>query len=329
MRITVLICFSFYLFACSQEESAYDEEIPLTEYESSSAEKTTPIAGYTEEQLAASRDQQQEFDELKQKVEDIKNPKSIISSSGLTNPYKDKKFIKTADLHFRVSDVYQSTIAIEKILLANDGFLINSNLYADIHRSESYNLSKDSLVRLHEFQTRNNITLRIPNENMHESLLQIAEEIEFLDSRVLSADDVGLKLLAEEMAQKRNAKSAGNLQKSVQAGGKLDDKVYAEDLAFERETAKDIATLKELSLEDQVEYSTITIAIYQHTEISIEKLANLEVIKKQYAKPYSHELKECFDAGLNGLKFLLKFALTIWPIFVLIGLGFFVYRRFF
>ncbi|MFT5621743.1 MAG: hypothetical protein ACI9QR_002083, partial [Flavobacteriaceae bacterium] len=258
-----------------------------------------------------------------------KNHESIISSTGLTNPYKDKQFIKTADLNFRVDDVYLSTVAIEAILIANEGFLINSNLYADVYQTATYDIGNDSLMKVEEFQTRNNITLRIPNENMHESLLQIAEEIEFLNSRVLSADDVGLKLLAEELAQKRNAQSASNLQKSVNAGGKLDDKVYAESIAFERAREKDISLLKELSIEDQITYSTITLAIYQGPELSAQRIPNLEAFKAPFKKPYSRELMEAFSVSIDGIKSMIKFAVTIWPIFFLFFLGVVAYRKLF
>lgn len=335
IRITLMTCFGLYLFACSQKNSAYHEDIEMEEseiYYLEENDKDESISSVEEMEYAPVNQKLANNTApgaaSQQVVEKTKNHESVISSRGLTNPYKDKKFIKTADLHFSVEDVYHSTVAIEEIILANQGFLINSNLYADIYQTATYDIGKDSLMKIEEFQTRNNITLRIPNENMHESLLQIAEEIKFLNSRMLSADDVGLKLLAEELEQKRNAKSAGNLQASVNAGGKLEDKVYAENLAFQRETQKDIAYIKELSIEDQITYSTITIAIYQEPEVSMHKIANLQAFKKQFEKPYSRELFEAFSTGFDGVLTMFKFAVTIWPIFILFGLGILAYRRF-
>ena len=45
-------------------------------------------------------------DQQKSYVPTSKNNTAVISSPGLTNPYKDKKFIKTANLVFSVEDVY-------------------------------------------------------------------------------------------------------------------------------------------------------------------------------------------------------------------------------
>ena len=260
-------------------------------------------------------------------MEADKNNKQVVSSKSMSNPYKDKKFIKTANLEFLVKDVYNSSVSIEEIVIANDGFLINSNLYTDVYRSQIFEKSKEVNVLVEEFETRNNITIRVPSANLHETLMSIADEIEFLHYRSISADDVGLKLLAEELEQKRNAKSASNIQKQINAGGKLDDKIYGEEIAFQRETQKDISKLKELSIEDKVEYSTVTIAIYQGKEMRTQDVANFDVFKDQYKKPYYKELGEAFGSSIEMIKVFIAFCVNIWPIILIGFLGFFFVKR--
>lgn len=327
ISLIAMVSFGIYLFSCSQHDAGYNEEITLdSDY------------AYTEEYYDDEYDEsvyenmEQTIDQQSEQKEDAYNSKdhsAVISSEGLTQNYKDKQFIKTADLHFKVSDVYTSTVNIEDILLNNDGFVINSNLYADIYTSTSFPISKDSIMLVEEYQTRNNITVRIPHENMHSFLLAVADEIVFLNSRVLDADDVGLRLLAEELSQKRNAQSAGQIQNNVNQGGKLDDKIYAQNIAFERQTEKDISYLKQLSIEDQVEYATITIAIYQEPELHYEKQMDINYVKEQFAKSYGRELGEAFLNGFDGIKTVFRAAVSIWPIFILFGLGIIAFRRFF
>lgn len=355
-KIIVLAFLALFVFACSQQnEASYADEVALEDYEEDMVYVTDEknISSVVEEQenqphgiannanySSAATSQgtltapgangtYQWSEKDKAYVEEKKNDKSIISSKSMSNPYKDKKFIKTANLEFLVDDVYNSSVAIEEIVIANSGFLINSNLYTDIYRSQIFEKTKEVNVLVEEFETRNNITIRVPSQNLHETLMKIADEIEFLHYRSISADDVGIKLLAEEMEQKRNAKSSSNIQKQINAGGKLDDKIYAEEIAFQRETQKDISKLKELSIEDKIEYSTVTIAIYQGKEIRIEEIANFDVFRDQYKQSYGKELLSAFGSSINMIKALITFCVNIWPLLLIGFVGFlFLKRRF-
>ena len=340
-KIIALAFIGLFVFACSQQnEASYVDEVGLEDYEVDESYDNEAV--YTEEKSNYSNQEQQVSggveaapsggtytwsDKDQSYVEADKNNKQVVSSKSMSNPYKDKKFIKTANLEFLVKDVYNSSVSIEEIVIANDGFLINSNLYTDVYRSQIFEKSKEVNVLVEEFETRNNITIRVPSANLHETLMSIADEIEFLHYRSITADDVGLKLLAEELEQKRNAKSASNIQKQINAGGKLDDKIYGEEIAFQRETQKDISKLKELSIEDKVEYSTVTIAIYQGKEMRTQDVANFDVFKDQYKKPYYKELGEAFGSSIEMIKVFIAFCVNIWPIILIGFLGFFFVKR--
>lgn len=334
--LLVLIAITFN--SCSQSNEAYYEDVELEEdynylsnesFEAGMEETTTEKDESSYLQDADNKKQDVDLlsnanqsyiwsEEQKNYVPSTKENEAIISSKSLSNPYKDKKFIKTADLVFSVRDVYQSTVNIEEILIANDGFLINSNLYTEVLNSQIFAKSPELNVLVEEYETRNNITLRVPSENLHATLLALADEIVFLDSRMLLADDVGLKLLAEELEQKRNAKSAQNLQNQINEGGKLEDKVYAEQIAFERATQKDIALLKELSIKDKVEYSTITIAIYQNKEMRTQEIPNFDIYRTQFEASYGSELLAALANSIEMIKSLIVFILSIWPILLLL-----------
>ena len=343
-KLIQLVIIALLLGACSQSSEAYKEDLALEDnydYEREAIpveesivekDKAYDLNGQTamseDENIVGNVNQTMVWSkEQESYVPKPKENKSIISSKGLSDPYKDKKFIKTADLVFSVEDVYQSTINIEEVLIANEGFLINSNLYAEVIRSQTFTKSPEMNVLVEEFETRNHITIRVPSENLHNTLLAIADEIVFLDSRSISADDVGLKLLAEELTQKRNAKSAQNLQNIANNGGKLYDKVYAEQLAFERETQKDISKLQELSIEDKVAYSTVTIAIYQNTELRSKELPNFDVYREQFELSYASELKDALANSFDLIKGVFTFILSVWPVLLILFIGAMFFKR--
>ena len=243
--------------------------------------------------------------------------KKVISSETLSNPFQDKQFIKTSDLKFRVEDVYLSSVNIENIIIANDGFLLNSNLQTEIINNTIKPKNEDLNLSIESFYTRNNITLRVPSENLHTTLLKIADEITFLDYRIINADDIGLNLLAEELKQKRLSRSSNSLNNEVQKGGKLEDRIRAKQLIFEKEKQKDISKINTLTIADKVKYSTVTINIYGKEEFHVTEVVNTS--KFEYQEPVLSKIVNSVQYGFEMFLSLIFVMLSIWP-FILVAL---------
>ena len=129
----------------------------------------------------------------------------MSSSAAVEDKNSKRKFIRTADARFKVKDVAQSTYKIERLTQNVGGFVTLSELRSSVTENDETQISQDSLLKTTRYEVNNTITLRVPNVKLDTLLRSLAKEVQFLDYRVIKADDVNLQLLANELSQKRNA----------------------------------------------------------------------------------------------------------------------------
>ena len=189
---------------------------------------------------------------------------TISSNAAVQNKDSNRKFVRTADLKFKVKNVAKSTYAIENIVSKNGGFVTFTDLKSNINEKSETKISQDSTLENTKFTVDNTITIRVPNTQLDTVLKSMVKEVAFLDSRLIKADDVALQLLSNKMAQKRLESHQKRLEKGIDTKGKkLNDITNAEDKVLGRETESDESVLQNLSLEDQVNFSTVTLYLYQ------------------------------------------------------------------
>ena len=253
-----------------------------------------------------------------------------LSSSAAVEKGKDpdRKFIRTADIKFRVKDVTKATYAIEDITSKFGGFVTSTQLQSVVDSKTNIPVSADSTLETTYFTVEDNMTIRVPNTKMDTTLKCIAKLVSFLDSRVIKANDIGLQLLANELTQKRAAK---NEKKSAVTGGNT----YSQTIVFEDHATSpgttdedgDNAKINNLSLMDQVKFSTINLSIYQRQSIKRELLQNESNIKA-YEPGIGFRLWESIKIGWDGLESLLVFLVRLWWFFILVASGYLLFRKF-
>ena len=156
----------------------------------------------------------------------------------------------------------------------------------------------------------------------------IAKQIHFLDYRIIKADDVSLQMLSNELAQKRSNSSEKRLENAIDSKGKkLNQVVKAEETLDAKKEQNDASKLQNLSLQDQVNFSTLTLNIYQDESIKQEMVANEKSINA-YRPNIGLQIWDSVKTGWFMLEHIISFVVVLWP-FVLIGfLGFLVYKKF-
>ncbi|MCG9792976.1 DUF4349 domain-containing protein [Flavobacterium algicola] len=253
--------------------------------------------------------------------------KAISSSAAVDKPGSDRKFIRTADLKFKVKNVLNSTYAIENIANKFDGFVIYTNLQSNYRGSYKTKISQDSTLETTHYVVENNITIRVPNRQLDTVLKAIAKQINFLHFRTITAEDVTLQLNSNQKSQSRNAKAEDRLKKAITTKGKkLSDIVTAEDHLVSKEANKDSLANRNLTIQDKIDFSTITIAMYQDESIKQEMIANLQ--DYEYYKPnIGIRIVDAMKAGWYVLLDLIVFLIKIWWLLLLIGAAFVVYRK--
>lgn len=253
---------------------------------------------------------------------------TVSSSAAVEKEGSTRKFVRTADLKFKVKNVTKSTYAIENITNKFDGFVTYTNLQSNILDKFETKISQDSTLETTRYNVENNITIRVPNKRLDTVIKCIAKQIDFLDYRVIKADDVSLKILSNQLAQNRSVTNEKRVEKAIDTKGKkINDIMDAENnLAYQKEQ-KDNTKLENLSLQDQVNFSTLSIQIYQRESVKQEMNAGSK--DEEYYKPnIGIRILDSLKTGWYVLLDILVFIAKIWwLILVYIG-GFFLYKKY-
>lgn len=232
----------------------------------------------------------------------------INSNAANTENDGNRKFIRTANIHFRAIDVRKSTYRIEDIIHNEGGFVTYTKLTSNISRVTNTPISEDSTLESTYYVVVNQMTIRVADEKLDTTLKQIAPEVDFLDSRVITANDVTLQMYKNKKTiEKKFSKPL------------YDDGIYPDN-------TKESASLDNMYLQDQVDYSTIELTIYQRETIRRTMLANEKNIDT-YQVGFFSQLKDSFSTGIKYLKLIILFTVKLWWLILVICAGVFIARR--
>jgi hypothetical protein len=250
------------------------------------------------------------------------------SNAALTNKESNRKFVRTADLKFKVKNVAKSTYAIENIVSQHGGFVTFTDLKSTVNEHDETQVSQDSILETTKYTVDNTITLRVPNTQLDTVLTLLAKEVDFLDSRLIKADDVALQLLSNKLAQKRLTKSQQRLEKGIDTKGKkINDIANAEDKVLDRETESDEQIIKNLSLEDQVNFSTVTLYLYQRETVKKELVFH-EKNSNWYRPHIGLQIWDNLKTGWFMLESIIAFVTQLWALILIGVLGYLGYKKF-
>jgi hypothetical protein len=252
---------------------------------------------------------------------------TTLSSAAAVQPKNsDRKFVRTADIKFKVKNVPNSTYIIENATTKFGGFVTYTNLQSTISEKNEVKISQDSTLEITKYTVENNITIRVPNTQMDTVIKTIAKQIDFLEYRVIKADDVSLQLLSNQLKEKREANQEKRLTKAIDCKGKkLNEVVQAENDLNQKSEQKDNSKLENISLADQVNFSTLTLQIYQRETIKKEMIAN----EKQYRQGFGSKIIDGLENGWYLIEGIIAVIAQLWSIILIGILGFLGYKRYF
>jgi len=252
--------------------------------------------------------------------------KTVSSSAAVVDPKSERKFIRTADLRFKVKNVAQSTYSIENTVAKFGGFVTSTELRSNVVNTSQVKKSSDSIVETTRFIVENNMVIRVPNTLLDTTLKTIARQIDYLDYRIIKADDVSLRLLSNDLSQKRNQQNQARVEDAIKnRGKKLGETVDAEDRVYDSQTQSDEAKISNLSMKDQVNFSTLSLSLYQKEAIKRETIANSE--SEEFRTSISVRLMDGLKTGWHILEEIIVFIVHLWA-FILIGFaGWFIYKK--
>jgi hypothetical protein len=312
---------------CSEKNSYEDTSLKKSEvadnvsngYANGSAEQSMPEAAEEERNAAAT--------ETSDKSANQQAGGFISSSAARVNSDTSRKFVRTANMRFRVKDVRQSTFDIEDIVDGFGGFVSYTTLNSSVSSRTEIPVSKDSILITTRYTVSNNMTIRIPNEKLDSALRSIAKHMEFLDYRTITAQDVTLQLISNKLMRSRLNRHSQRLNNAIDnRGKKLGETGYAEDNLLNRQMQSDQMLMENMRIMADVEYSTIQLDFYQHETVQRELKFNDEDIE-EYTPGFGSKLLDGLAMGWEFILELLIGIITLWPLWIGVAVIWLVIRR--
>jgi len=255
---------------------------------------------------------------------------TMVSSSAAVVGKSDsgRAFIRTADLRFKVKSVVKSTYDIENICSRVGGFVTSSDLSSNQYSNETKDISLDSAVLITRFNVINSITIRVPNTKLDTALKLIARNIVYLDSRVIKANDVALNMLSNKLTQSRTRTSEERLKSAIDnRGKKLTETTAAEELLLNKQEQADAARIENMSLADQINFSTINLTLYQNEEVAYEPIAR-DKHSHFYEPSFGFRIVDALMSGWSIFETIIIYLLHLWGV-ILLGVATYLSYKFY
>ena len=242
----------------------------------------------------------------------------FVFSSAAVEKGKDttRKFIRTAEIKFRVKNVATTTYNIEDLTTSSGGFVLYTNLVSNTDYTTITPISADSSLETIHYTVSNEMTLRVPNTKLDSTLKSIATLIDYMDYRIIKANDVGLQMLSNRLTQNRINKHEQRLTTAIETRGKkLHETTVAEEALLNKEEQSDDAKISNLSFQDQIDFSTISLFIYQRQAVHRTVISNDKNIDV-YEPGLGSQLLESIQFGWKMLKCLTVFITKFWALII-------------
>ncbi|CAM3965986.1 DUF4349 domain-containing protein [Flavobacterium branchiophilum] len=248
-----------------------------------------------------------------------------VSSSAAVQKDDGRKIIRTADIKFKTKNVAKSTYAIENAVSKFGGFVTFTDLNSQIIEKSEVKIAQDSILEITKYTVLNDMTIRVPNTKLDTVIKIIAKEIDFLDSRQIKADDVSLQILANQLAQVRKNAHATRLENAIDTKGKKVTEISnAEEDLETKKQENDEKKLDNLSLKDKVDFSTLSLQLYQNE--SIKK--DIKPSEKMFRQGFGLKIVDGLQFGWYLIEDMITFIIQFWSLIVLSLLGFILYKKY-
>lgn len=225
-----------------------------------------------------------------------------------------RQFIRTADVKFRVGNVAEATHQIEAITAQQGGFVTYTKLDSQKDDTQTVAISADSLLETTRYTVSNTITLRVPNTRLDTTLRALTNLSDYLDFREIKSDDVALQRLAAAQTRQRNLAYDQRLRNAVnRRGQKLGDTNATEENRLNHQQQTDESQVNDLALVDQLQFSTVTLTVYQRQSVQRTVLPNSNNVQV-YEPGFLTRVTEALAAGGHVLANFILILLEGWGI---------------
>lgn len=218
-------------------------------------------------------------------------------------PQQNRKIIYTANARMQVDSLETALQTITEMTNNAGGFLSSQRIEDNTYRKTA------------------RLVLRLPVVGFSGKVNELLKIGNFIDNQSMNSQDVSAEWidLESRLATKRAVRDR-YVEILRKRANKVEDILAAEDKirAITEEIEARESRLR--FLRDQVNMSTFTLEIYQTQEVRTPP--------PTYVRHFGHEVIDSLSNGLSFVKYLLLGLLSVWPIFLLLPLGIWGWRRF-
>lgn len=239
-------------------------------------------------------------------MDDVASSDTLVTVGDLpsTDLYSDGtgQLIKTAELRFQVTDLKKCREEIEISIRKYSAYIEETNLKYE-----------NPLLEEH-------FTIRVLSQAFEPLLKELESRATYVNYRKVKSDDVEKefvdlesRLKTKREMEQRYAEILRNSTKST------DDLLKVERQIGELHTEIEAVVSKMNFLRDQVKHSTIKLEVYQVDEQRVSVITSTPDL--------SSRTGESLKAGWNGLTTVALLFLRAWPVWILLTLGWIVWKR--
>lgn len=261
------------------------------------------------------------------------NEKQVSDSANFDNAgnttHPARRFLRSACLKFKVREVSESVQFLENKTRQLGGFVSYSTITNSTEDSTAFPVDRDSVLQTIHYTTEGFLTVRVPDDQLDSFLAIINPLSVFLVRREVRTEDVGLQWLANQWTRQR---AITNKQRTVSDMHKRskypDSQLDIEQRMDQQAETADQAKLNNLTLEDAVRYSTVSLVIYQDPTTMVSKFMKPPVVE-EYGTSFVDQMGQSLTEGWLLLKLLIINLARIWSLLLIVLASLIIYYRFF
>ncbi len=239
---------------------------------------------------------------------------------------KERLMIRKADMEFKVKELQKASQKIATITKQYGGEIWDSRLESEIQNTISKPISNDSLLEVTLYRQTNTLLLRVLS-NQLDSLLDAFEALSLLlNKKVMTTDNVSLAYLSNELKAKNRIRTVNRHEEKLdKKKSNLEQYTASEFLNTEMQNDVIDKQIENLAMLDKVNYSTVTLSIYQDVEAYKNIVANYN--SNRFEAGFGASCLMALQDGKEMLVGLILFLIQIWPVYF-VGIGLFFLIRY-
>lgn len=236
-------------------------------------------------------------------------------------------FVKTANIKCRVTHVITSTEAIKNLVKKHRGYITKSELLSHTDYSQSIQTKKDSVLQLNFYTTTNTLILRVPTKALDTLLSEIISLAAFINHSTFKANDVKMQMYANVLAEKRYDSFKKSIRQNIKTNPvKLTHLATVQESVLQKQALSDEAKITGYDLAENVNYSTVTLELYQPQQVEHILVVNFPEIE-HYSPAFTERFTTSCTKSLEILVSVILFLVKMWVVLLLLLMSYLLYRR--